>query len=286
VDSNKAGRFTLRFAKPGPYEVTASKVSDGYMPQNRTFYRPSSYSIPKVVLDQSNPTTFVSITLTPKSGSIYGKAVDGSTGRPIESLRLTMCHADKPGNCFSVSAKNEKGMFKVYGSAVPFTLKIEADGYETWFGLSELDRPEKEIHLASATTMELNVSLKRRKETIDVAMSEDEKRVNVHLPAPKQLSPAVNAVLDHYPRDTTVSWSEVEGAASYVLELDYCKGLVKAQKRECIDPQPYKPKLDIDGTSYQFLFVGAQPGRWRVWAVDRNGRAGFKSPWRTFFYTR
>jgi hypothetical protein len=285
VDTDKAGRYTLRFVNTGTYEVDASKISEGYTPQNRSFYRHSPYSIQKVVLDDSNPAASVSITLGPKSGSISGKAVDGSTGRPIESLHLTMCHANKPSHCYSESAKNDKGVFKVYGSAVPFTLKIEADGYETWFGLSELDRPQKEIFLASATTMELNVSLKRRIETIDVAMSEGEKQVNVHLPAPKQLSPAVDAVFDHYPRDTTVSWSEVEGAAYYVLELDYCKGLDKAQKRECIDPQPFKPKLDIlEGTSYQFLFVGTQPGRWRVWAIDREGRAGFKSPWRTFFY--
>ena len=31
-------------------------------------------------------------------------------------------------------------------------------------------------------------------------------------------------------------------------------------------------------------FVGAQPGRWRVWAVDKEGREGFKSPWRLFVY--
>jgi hypothetical protein len=38
--------------------------------------------------------------------------------------------------------------------------------------------------------------------------------------------------------------------------------------------------------SYEFDFVGAQPGRWRVWAIDEAGREGFKSPWRLFVYLR
>jgi hypothetical protein len=40
----------------------------------------------------------------------------------------------------------------------------------------------------------------------------------------------------------------------------------------------------LNSTSYEFGFAGAQPGRWRVWAVDKDGREGFKSPWRTFVY--
>jgi len=36
----------------------------------------------------------------------------------------------------------------------------------------------------------------------------------------------------------------------------------------------------------EFSFVGAQPGRWRVWAVDKEGREGFKSPWRRYVYNQ
>jgi protein TonB len=31
-------------------------------------------------------------------------------------------------------------------------------------------------------------------------------------------------------------------------------------------------------------FVGNQPGRWRAWAVDSNGRRGPKSEWRMFMW--
>ncbi len=40
------------------------------------------------------------------------------------------------------------------------------------------------------------------------------------------------------------------------------------------------------GTSNTFTFIGAQPGRWRVFAVDAQGRPGFKSPWRVFVHER
>jgi hypothetical protein len=32
--------------------------------------------------------------------------------------------------------------------------------------------------------------------------------------------------------------------------------------------------------------MGAQPGRWRVWAMDKDRRPGVKSPWRRFIHSR
>jgi hypothetical protein len=42
----------------------------------------------------------------------------------------------------------------------------------------------------------------------------------------------------------------------------------------------------VPTTEFEFNFVGAQPGRWRVAAVLANGEVGVKSEWRTFRYTR
>jgi hypothetical protein len=41
----------------------------------------------------------------------------------------------------------------------------------------------------------------------------------------------------------------------------------------------------LSGTSWTFDFVGAQPGRWRVWAISSTGSPGPKSGWWTFTYT-
>ena len=281
------GKFILKLAKAGTYQVFANKTSAGYMPQNRPFYRHVSIPIQEVTLNDVSPNADVTLSLGPKSPTIVGKAVDLSTGLPIDNILITMCHADNPKTCFSINAKDANGTFEAFGPLVPFTLKIVAEGYENWWGLRGSDTTEQGISLSTGVTTQLDVQLRRRNETTNLAMNEAEKRTDTHLPAPKQLSPADEVVFEHYPRATRVKWSEIEGAVSYVLEVDYCDGLGRAKgKRECIDPQPLHPKLGIPGTSHEFLFVGAQPGRWRVWALDKEGREGFKSPWRNFFYTR
>jgi len=53
--------------------------------------------------------------------------------------------------------------------------------------------------------------------------------------------------------------------------------------------KPWKVAREITAArtpGYKFEFAGAQPGRWRVWAVDKAGHEGEKSPWRTFRFTK
>jgi hypothetical protein len=136
----------------------------------------------------------------------------------------------------------------------------------------------------------LQVYLKRTKEAADVALSEAEKRAGVNLPAPHQLSPTDGTEFNIYPRTTKVEWEPVEGAVSYSVEIDFCRGGLP-RDAGCQNPQPVRlsgnaPMTGITRTSYDFYFNGAQPGRWRVWAVDKEGREGFKSPWHGFIYFR
>jgi hypothetical protein len=105
------------------------------------------------------------------------------------------------------------------------------------------------------------------------------------LSAPKQLSPADGAVFSHYPRTTTLRWSAVPGAVKYTVQID-CYGCCEANKWCTNVGRNHKLVPNVEATSYTFDFVGAQPGAWRVWAVDATGREGPKSDWRTFKYTR
>jgi formylglycine-generating enzyme required for sulfatase activity/tetratricopeptide (TPR) repeat protein len=104
------------------------------------------------------------------------------------------------------------------------------------------------------------------------------------LPAPHQARPLENEVFDYYPRTTKLEWKTVDGAASYRVEVDVCDGSMR-DRMDCINPSPW---LFISGAepTCSFSFVGANPGRWRVWAIDKNGRGGLKSPWRSFIYLR
>lgn len=97
------------------------------------------------------------------------------------------------------------------------------------------------------------------------------------LAAPTQISPLNNNTFYHYPRRTVLKWEPVPRATSYTVEVDY-------KYRNTWSPS--RRKSDIKATSYVFNFVGAQPGRWRVWAVGAGGKVGAKSGWWEFRYRR
>lgn len=105
------------------------------------------------------------------------------------------------------------------------------------------------------------------------------------LKAPTLLSPAGGKKFSHYPRKTTLKWKPVSGAISYTVEMD-CYNCCKSGKW-CRDVgKKWKIEKGLTTTSYTFNFVGAQPGRWRVWAVDKFGKSGYASKWREFSYTK
>jgi hypothetical protein len=118
-----------------------------------------------------------------------------------------------------------------------------------------------------------------------VAVSGDEQAV---LPAPEPTWPEEGRSFDNYPRRTALGWKPVSGAASYTVELD-CLNCCESGKW-CSDlGRPWKVARKIPAVGspgYKFEFAGAQQGRWRVWAVDKAGHEGEKSPWRTFRFTK
>jgi hypothetical protein len=102
------------------------------------------------------------------------------------------------------------------------------------------------------------------------------------LAAPELVSPEEGAVFDTYPRRVTLQWKPVAGAVGYIVEWDYYGGGVWASE----GPRPSLAQFFVDRTSYTLGFVGAQPGRWRVWAVDAEDREGKRSAWRGFRFAK
>lgn len=285
--SDVEGRFKVKVAEAGTYMLLPDKKTDGYMIPYLPFYRHSSVPILEATVDEKHTSASVSVLLGPKNGTLAGRSVDMATGLPVENVRFVLCHAASPQLCLTTNAKDTGGKFNILTPHVPFILKISAEGYEDWFGLRGTDK-EEAISVASGAKTELPVYLNRRRETKNLPLNDREKLPGINLPAPIQLSPADNVKLDYTPRITKLEWSPVEGATTYTVEIDYCRG-GREYEKECINPQPFKledtpPMNGIVKTTYEFNFLGAQPGRWRVWAVDKKGREGFKSPWRAFFY--
>ena len=105
--------------------------------------------------------------------------------------------------------------------------------------------------------------------------------VTVNVSAPNLLSPAPGTVFGHYPRDTMLVWSGVPGHESYVVEWDYKGADSWAADQRSTQGALIKTSQPVAN----FKFIGAQPGRWRVWAIDAAGQPGPKSDCREFLYT-
>lgn len=104
------------------------------------------------------------------------------------------------------------------------------------------------------------------------------------LPAPALDSPADGTVFDVYPRMTMLKWAPVEGASKYLVEIMACSA---SNNTTCFShPMIEQTTRETVMTAYTFNFIGAQPGKWRVTAVDANGTMGTPSGWWTFTYTR
>ena len=107
---------------------------------------------------------------------------------------------------------------------------------------------------------------------------------SANLVEPVQVSPPRGSVFSVNPRDTTLQWSVVPGAVRYGVEVDCLHCCQKG--KWCADVGGQLRSAVVDSPTYTFNFVGAQPGRWRVWAVGPNGEAGPKTEWWDFRYTR
>ncbi|MEQ8956317.1 MAG: serine/threonine-protein kinase [Coleofasciculus sp. C2-GNP5-27] len=104
---------------------------------------------------------------------------------------------------------------------------------------------------------------------------------------PKPIHPLNGTVINSYPRTTTLSWTRVSGANSYRVEIDvyYHQARTWCSERKPNNCGTYKLE-EVKTTSFTYTEGGAGLRRWRVWAIDANGREGLKSEWQEFRHGR
>jgi hypothetical protein len=102
------------------------------------------------------------------------------------------------------------------------------------------------------------------------------------LATPTLVSPAEGQHLFNYPRTTMLRWQQVPQATGYRVEVQY--GAPDRSGNITWEPDL---KSEVTDTKFQFDFVGSQPGRWRVTALDKTGSCAPSNPslWRTFDYS-
>jgi hypothetical protein len=94
-----------------------------------------------------------------------------------------------------------------------------------------------------------------------------------------QISPPNGVKFKRFSRKTPLKWTEVKNAAYYAVEIQGCHpaGCEK-------DTRPFRNLSDLNGTEYQLDIPKPGYWRWRVWAVDRQGKVGPQSGWWEFRY--
>lgn len=285
--SDTRGHFLIAQSRTGKFKIHYDGVAQGYWPSRFPFFRHPTIVAPEVVVDKVRPRDPINLMLAPRNGMVVGRTVDAKTGLPIDSVEFTLCHASDPRICRVSVVKSSDGKYTLPTPHVPFTLRARAEGFDDWLGLRGDDQTE--LSVGSGASFQLDVVLTRQRDAENLAINEAEKLAGLNLPAPDPLSPNDGSIFVHYPRKTRLEWSPVDGAVSYSLEVDYCQP--DRQQNTCVKAHPLElpgnPSMKgVIGTTYEFYFVGAQPGRWRVWAVDKEGIEGFKSSWRKFVYRR
>jgi TonB family protein len=116
-------------------------------------------------------------------------------------------------------------------------------------------------------------TLRRRQVNISPPQPQDSS-----LPAPIPISPPDHAMFEGYVRRLTCKWEASPGAVAYLLEWDYMDQGAWHAESSGIPGTAY----EASATEASIEFIGAQPGRWRVWPVNSNGQRGNPSEWRSF----
>lgn len=270
--SDPAGNFSIPVTPNETYFLTAGKEADGYPDTGSPFYRVPFVNLPEIIVVEGQAPPEVTFHLGYQAARVGGRVTDADTGQPVAGARVRLCRLETPRYCFSFDLRAPDGRYSVLAPPAPLALEVSAPGYEDWGGAGPL-------HMAPGSERELSVALRKSRPGAPGASA---------LPAPRQTAPAEGAVFEHFPRTTVLEWEAVPGAASYTVEVEFfnvCGGA------PCPETSPHQinadpPQSGIEGTRYQFHFIGAQRGRWRVRAVGAGGRAGASSPWATFVYKR
>ena len=293
AQTDDQGRFTINLTQVGKYQVVREKISEGYMASYDPFYRDPRVSIPEITISDNNRNASVSIVLGAKSGVITGKVIDEAADIPVQNFVVWVWQHQNPTARYHQVNKgtDSAGRFRLFAPPMAFQMRVSAEGYEDWvMGGGELisSRGAKAapgaLIVPSETTADFAVYMKRKNQA--PADGGDPQR----LAAPTLLSPGDNVVLAAFPRMMKLEWESVAGATSYAVEVEACwkprPGSRLPDDGECINPSPHFERAGLANTTVEFMFRGAQPGRWRVWAIDQNNRPGLKSHWRRFVHQR
>lgn len=96
---------------------------------------------------------------------------------------------------------------------------------------------------------------------------------------PRLKSPPDGATYEHYPRTIDLEWYSIPSAVAYRVEIQYDNSTNRSRRWASLWTR------DATTNHLTISYVGAQWGRWRVWAINGNHEETQRSAWATFLFT-
>jgi hypothetical protein len=78
--SNEQGQFSIVVNKPSKYRIVYDYSAQGFESTFLPFFRQPSAPLPEVLVDDSNVSSSITLTMLPKNGLLTGKSVDAKRG--------------------------------------------------------------------------------------------------------------------------------------------------------------------------------------------------------------
>lgn len=163
--TGKDGAFVISGLTAGTYTLHTRKEEDGYARTDFNFYDEGETPEPNVLVYPDQATPNVTIQFAARAAILKGVITDARTNQPLKSAQVTVRRIDYPDRFLTTGLfwHDVPGGFRLLVPALAFTLKVSAPGYEDWYYLnSETDATPGTLLLASETTRELKVALRRR----------------------------------------------------------------------------------------------------------------------------
>jgi hypothetical protein len=165
TSSDEQGSFRFSNLRPGVYRIHGGKEEDGYPNSMYRIYSGGVQESPQVTITNNQVVSNVIIRLGPKAAKLKGIITDAETGLPIENARITLSCPDVPNSKLMTGPNKlgSKGVFELLAPSRPFSLEVEADGYEDWYyPLNKTTGALETLRMSPEVTSELNVKLQRR----------------------------------------------------------------------------------------------------------------------------
>lgn len=92
---------------------------------------------------------------------------------------------------------------------------------------------------------------------------------------PELIAPQDGKVFTNYPRFVYLQWKPVSGVRRYLVEVE----MGRKEDKTWMPAPPDLNRTFANEEHVQIMFVGAQPGRWRVYAINENDVHSEPSEW-------